>query len=318
MKSLTLVEIGKPIEFTESEEPKKKEGYSIVELHAAALNHRDIWITKGMYPGIITPVILGSDGAGVAEGKRVIINPGLNWGTNEAVQSADFEVLGLPRNGTFAERILIENKYLYSVPKHLSISEAAALPLAGVTAYRVLFKRCQLKPTDRVLVTGAGGGVALMAVQLALGNGCEVHITSGDASKIEKALRLGVAKGYNYKTENWHKGVKENFDVIIDSAGGASFQHLIKLCAPGARIGFYGASLGKYSNLNPQLMFWRQVSVLGSTMGSDVDFKEMLDFVTKHKIHPVIDEIFDLKDGEKAFSKMEAGKQFGKIVLQHH
>jgi D-arabinose 1-dehydrogenase-like Zn-dependent alcohol dehydrogenase len=174
-----------------------------------------------------------------------------------------------------------------------------------------------LKPTDRVLITGAGGGVALMAVQMALAYGCEVHVTSGHDDKIAKAIDLGVQQGYNYKKGEWYKAVKHTFDVIIDSAGGEGFQHLIKLCAPGARIGFYGATLGKYNNLNPQLLFWRQISILGSTMGSDSDFREMLDFVSQHQIHPVIDEIFSLADGASAFDKMAPGQQFGKIVLQH-
>jgi len=317
MKSLLLAELGIPIEFANVEGPKSQKNHSIIDLHASALNHRDVWITKGMYPGIVTPIILGSDGVGKVDGKNVIINPGINWGANESVQSNDFEVLGLPRNGTFAEKICIENKYIYSKPEHLSILEAAALPLAGVTAYRVLFSRCQLKSTDKVLVTGAGGGVALMAIQFALANGCEVHVTCGSDEKLGRAIELGVSGGYNYKKEDWYKDVKVHFDIIIDSAGGDSFQHLVKLCAPGARIGFYGATLGKYNNLNPQLLFWRQVSILGSTMGSDADFKSMLDFVSKNKIHPIIDEVFDLKDGAKAFDKMAAGKQFGKIVLQH-
>lgn len=317
MKALTLVEIGSPVLFLPAEEPIAKEDHSIIQLHASALNHRDVWINIGMYPGIKTPLVLGSDGVGVVNGENVIINPGINWGSNEAVQSNDFEVLGLPRNGTFAEKICIENKYIYPMPTHLSVHEAAALPLAGVTAYRVLFARCQLKPTDRVLVTGAGGGVALMAIQLALAHGCEVHVTSGSDQKIEKCIQLDVKNGYNYKKVDWHKDVKERFDVVIDSAGGESFQYLIRLCAPGARIGFYGATLGKYNNLNPQIMFWRQVSILGSTMGSDADFQAMLDFVTTHRVHPIIDEVFQLKDGAKAFEKMDAGKQFGKIVLQH-
>jgi NADPH:quinone reductase-like Zn-dependent oxidoreductase len=318
MKSLSLIEIGKPLEYSESKVPELKADHTIVELKASALNHRDVWISKGMYPGITTPIILGSDGVGKLEGKLVIINPGLNWGDNENVQSNDFQVLGLPKNGTFTEQISIEDKYIYPMPDHLSVLEAAALPLAGVTAYRVLFSRCNLKSSDKVLITGAGGGVALMVIQFALAHGCEVHVTSGSDQNIDKTLKLGVHKGYNYKKEDWYKDVEGQFDVIIDSAGGSSFQHLIKLCAPGARIGFYGATLGKYTNLNPQLMFWRQVSLLGSTMGSDADFKAMLNFVTRHKIHPIIDEVFDLKDGAKAFAKMEAGEQFGKIVLQHN
>lgn len=317
MKSLTLSEIGNPVKYLEAPDPAPSANHTIVELQASALNHRDVWITKGMYPGIVTPMILGSDGVGTVNGAPVIINPGLNWGDNEAVQSDEFEVLGLPRNGTFAQQISIEDKYVYPKPEHLSIYEAAALPLAGLTAYRVLFSRCQLKSTDRVLVTGAGGGVALLAIQMAIANGCEVHVTSGSDYKIERAIDLGAHQGYNYKIDNWYKNVGLQFDVIIDSAGGSSFKHLVKLCAPGARIGFYGATLGKYTDLNPQILFWRQVSILGSTMGSDSDFKSMLEFVTKNKIRPVVDEVYSLENGAKAFAKMDAGKQFGKIVLQH-
>ena len=317
MKSLTLFEVGKSVEYVEVDHPQPSENCSIVKLKASALNHRDVWITKGMYPGIKTPIILGSDGVGMVDDKEVIINPGIHWGDNQAVQSDEFEVLGLPRNGTFAEEICIEHKYIYPKPDHLTTHEAAALPLAGLTAYRVLFERCKLQSSDRVLITGAGGGVALMAIQFALAVGCEVHITSGSEEKIARAKALGVDEGYNYKKENWNKSVNGQFDVIIDSAGGDPFQHLVKLCAPGARIGFYGASLGKYTNLNPQILFWRQVSILGSTMGSDADFKSMLDFVSKYKIRPIVDEVFELREGAKAFAKMEAGKQFGKIVLQH-
>lgn len=317
MKALTLYNVGETVQYGEMPEPQEKENSSIVELQASALNHRDVWITKGMYPGIVTPIILGSDGVGRIGDRQVIINPGLKWGNNQAVQAADFEVLGLPQNGTFAERICIEDKYIYDMPAHLNAHEAAALPLAGLTAYRVLFERCKVQSSDRVLVTGAGGGVALMAIQFAIASGCEVHVTSGSDAKLERAMELGAFRGYNYKEEEWYKKVEGHFDVIIDSAGGPSFQHLVKLCAPGARIGFYGATLGKYSNLNPQILFWRQVSILGSTMGSDRDFQSMLDLVGKYKIHPVIDKVFDLKDGAEAMARMEAGQQFGKIVLQH-
>jgi zinc-binding alcohol dehydrogenase/oxidoreductase len=286
-------------------------------LNASALNHRDVWITKGMYPGIKEGAILGSDGVGELDGRSVIINPGLKWGENEAVQAADFEMLGMPMDGTFAEYVSIPNEYIYDKPAHLSIEEASALPLAGVTAYRVLMSRCQAIPADKVLVTGTGGGVALFTVQFAVALGCDVYVTSGSDEKIAKAVALGAKGGYNYKKEDWYKHVVTDFDVIIDSAGGASFQHLIKICKPGARIGFYGASLGKYQNLNPQLLFWRQISILGSTMGSDQDFRAMLAFVAEYKIRPIVDSVFSLEEGSKAFERMEAGRQFGKIVLKH-
>lgn len=317
MKALVIEKIGSPVKLSEVSAPKERKGHSIVKLKASALNHRDVWITKGMYPGIKEGAILGSDGVGELGGKDVIINPGLKWGSNQAVQSDDFEVLGMPMDGTFAEYISIPNEYIYEKPNHLSLEEAAALPLAGVTAYRVLVSRCQVKPTDKVLVTGTGGGVALFAVQFAVALGCDVYVTSGSDEKIEKAVALGAKGGFNYKNPTWYKEVETNFDVIIDSAGGEGFQHLIKICNPGARIGFYGASLGKYQNLNPQLLFWRQISILGSTMGSDQDFKEMLSLVSDHKIQPVVDRVYSLEEGILAFERMEKGSQFGKIVLKY-
>ncbi len=317
MKALTIGKIGSPVNLMDADKPIASVGHSIVKLLASALNHRDIWITKGMYPGIKEGAILGSDGVGELDGRNVIINPSLAWGENEAVQSDDFEVLGMPTDGTFAEYISIANENIYDKPDHLSIEEAAALPLAGLTAYRVLMSRCQAKSRDKVLVTGTGGGVALFAVQFAVALGCDVYVTSGSEEKISKAISMGAKGGYNYKNESWYKDVETDFDVIIDSAGGESFQHLIKICKPGARIGFYGATLGKYQNLNPQLLFWRQISILGSTMGSDQDFRDMLAFVTDHKIKPIVDQVFSLEEGRLAFERMEAGAQFGKIVLKH-
>lgn len=317
MKALTIGKVGNPVQLVEVEVPAEKEGHSIVKLKASALNHRDVWIIKGMYPGIKEGAILGSDGVGALNGRNVIINPGLNWGNNEVVQANDFEVLGMPKDGTFAEFISIPNEYIYDKPAHLSIDEAAALPLAGMTAFRVLMSRCQTKATDRVLITGTGGGVALFTVQFAIALGCDVYVTSGSDEKIAQAIVLGAKGGYNYKDEAWYKNVESDFDVIIDSAGGPSFQHLIKICKPGARIGFYGATLGKYQNLNPQLLFWRQISILGSTMGSDKDFRDMLAFVTKYKIRPIVDSVYSLEEGRKAIERMEAGTQFGKIVLKH-
>lgn len=290
-----------------------------VRIIASALNHRDVWIMKGMYPNIKTPIILGSDGVGYFDDQRVIINPGQDWGKNAAVQDDAFTVLGMPRNGTFAERIQIPKQYIYPAPDHLSDAEAAALPLAGVTAYRTLFSRCQASPNDRVLVTGIGGGVAQFAMQFALAHGCEVVVTSGSDKKLEHAQSMGVHGGVNYRKESWAKELKAfgGFDVIIDSAGGDSFAEYVKVTRPGARIGFYGATRGKYNNINPQILFWRQVSILGSTMGSDQDFRDMLDFVEEHSIHPVIDTVFSLDNIADAMKRMEAGEQLGKIVLNH-
>ena len=291
-----------------------------VKLLTSALNHRDLWIIKGKYANIKTHCVLGSDGCGVSDEKDVLINPGLEWGSNEAVQSQNFRVLGMPDWGTFAQYIEIESRYIYPKPQHLSYEQGAALPLAGLTAYRSLIRKCRPQKSEKVLITGVGGGVALLALQFALASGCEVYVTSGTDEKISKALKIGAAGGVNYKKANWEKELKEmagGFDVVIDSAAGDGFGSLIKLCNPGARVSFYGGTMGVINGLSPQIVFWKQISIFGSTMGSDFDFQEMLQFVEHHKITPIVDSVFSIKDFDKAIRRMENAEQFGKIVLQN-
>ncbi len=317
MKALVLNEIGIALDYAEVEIPTVGDGI-LVDIKAAALNHRDVWITKGMYPGIQVPVILGSDGAGIYDGKEVIINPNHNWGENENFQASDYHILGLPTNGTFAEKVMVGKDKIRDKPPHLSMEEAAALPLGGMTAFRALFTKCNAKKGDRVLISGVGGGVALFAFQFAVAAGCEVWVTSGKDSKIEKAVEMGAAGGLNYKEADWKAFGKKTggFDVIIDSAGGDGFANLVKLANPGARICFYGGTRGNISKLNPQLIFWKQISIFGSTMGSDSEFNKMVDFVAAHKIVPVVDSVYSLEDGNEALERMDAGLQFGKIVLK--
>lgn len=300
---------------------RPKSGDVAVSLKASALNHRDLWITKGMYPGISFPIVLGSDGVGMHDGKEVIINPGWNWGQSEKAQAKNFSVLGLPENGCFSEMIHLDPKYLHHTPSHLSLHESAALPLAGVTAFRALVTRAQATADDRILITGIGGGVALFALQLAVALGAEVYVSSGSDDKIEKAISLGAKAGVNYKNEDWEKEISKkaggHFDVIIDSAGGNGFNKLLKIANPGARMAIYGGSLGAYEKVSPQIIFWKQISILGTSMGSEVDFVNMLQMVNEYKIKPVVAKVFPLSDIAEAFDFMQKGLQFGKIVLDH-
>ncbi|MDX5346615.1 MAG: zinc-binding dehydrogenase, partial [Hymenobacteraceae bacterium] len=252
-------------------------------------------------------------------GMEVLINPNINWGDSEKAQSQEYTILGLPTNGTFAEYVCVAADRVHPKPAHLTFEQAAALPLAGLTAYRALFTRAQLQPAEKVLITGAGGGVALFAIQFAIAAGAEVYVTSGSDEKIARAKEMGARGGINYRQDDWFKQLKKEaglFDVIIDSAGGDQFAHLVDLAAPGGRIAFYGGTLGKINNLIPGRIFWKQLSILGSTMGSDADFKNMLAFVAKHKLVPEVDSVFPLSETEQAFRKMDAGKQFGKIVIK--
>lgn len=320
MKAYIIKENSEYPEMTEIANPEPAENQAIVKLTASSLNHRDIWITKGLYPGIKFGSVMGADGCGTCNGLEFIINPGLSWGASEAFQGKDFRVLGVPDNGTFADYIAIDKTYLYPKPAHLNDVQAAALPLAGVTAYRSLMVRGQLKKGEKVLISGIGGGVAVFALQYAVALGCEVFVTSGSESKISKALELGAKAGFSYNDPDWPKKLLSQIsgiDVVIDSACGPGFQNLVKVSNPGARIVFYGGTAGKIEGLNPQPVFWRQISLLGSTMGSPADFKAMIDFVTEYKITPVIDSVLPFDQLNEGFKKMAKGDQFGKIVFHH-
>ncbi|WP_299824317.1 zinc-binding dehydrogenase [uncultured Pontibacter sp.] len=330
MKAIYLEAIDKPFTLIEKEKPVAGPGEAIVQVKAAALNHRDVWIQYGRYFTKEYPAILGSDCAGIVTevgegvdaawvGKEVIVDPSSDWGDNPRAQAVNFKVLGMPEDGAFAEYVKVRAANLYEKPDHLTFEEAAALPLGGVTAYRAMFTKCGIQPGDRVLVTGAGGGVALFAIQFAAAIGAEVWVTSGSDEKIGLAIDLGAKGGVNYKNENWGKELKaiaKGFDVIVDGAAGEGFVQLVKLAKPGGRIGMYGGTTGKIGHLNPAEIFWKQLAIHGSTMGTAQDFAEMVRLVDEHGIRPVVDIVFPLDQTEEAMRYMEAGKQFGKIVIK--
>ena len=331
MHAIVLQDKNQPLLWKETETPVPGAGEVLVNIKAAAFNHRDLWIQKGQYAGLRYPIILGSDGSGIVVelgdgvndswlNKEVIINPGMNWGINPNFHDRHFKILGLPDNGTFAEYVKVPADYLYAKPAYLSFEEAAAIPLAGLTGYRALFTRGQVKQGDKVLITGIGGGVALMVLKMALAIGADVYVTSGSDEKIERAVALGAKLGVNYKISSWYKlfqSAVEGLDVIIDSAAGDDFKHLIELANPGGKIVFYGGTQGPISTLNPQKIFWKHLSILGTTMGTQKEFAAMLSLFETHKIKPVIDEVFDMADAEKAIRKMDNAAQFGKIVLRN-
>jgi len=329
MKAIVLEGPDKPLVLKEVEKPPLEPGEVLVRIKAAALNRRDYWITIGKYAGIKYPIILGSDGAGlVAEAgsdaekkwldKEAIINPGHDWGSHPEYQSKEFKILGLPEDGTFAEYVKVEAKYLYPKPSHLSWEQAAALPLAGLTAYRALFTKGRVSKGDKVLIVGVGAGTGSFALQWALAAGCEVFVTSGSAAKIERAKQIGATAGVNYKSPDWADELQRlagGFDVIIDSALGEGFAKLPDICNPGARIVLFGGTAGNIPELNGRKIFWKQLQIIGTTMGTNDEFKAMVDFVNEHKIVPVVDEVFPLADAEIAVQRMANSSQFGKIVL---
>lgn len=304
-------------------------GEVLIKIKAAALNHRDEWCRKGLYPNLKDGVILGSDGAGIVEevgagvnsslvGQEVLINPAKNWGDNEKAQSREFEILGMPSNGTLAEYIAVPADRIHEKPKHLNWEEAAALPLAGLTAYRALVVKGQVQAGDQVLVTGIGGGVAQFAVQFALALGAKVFVSSSDPEKIAQAIAQGASMGFNYTEANWSAAALQQtggMDLVIDGASGDTLPHLMEVCKPGSRIVFYGATRGNPGQLEARKLFWNQLQLIGTTMGTDTDFLHMLQLVEKFNIKPVVDQCYPFSKAEEAFDRMKQGKQFGKITL---
>lgn len=311
-------------------DPVPAAGEAVVQLKAAALNHRDLWIKLGQYAGLKWPCIPGSDGTGVVIavgegvdtdwiGREVIINPAFGWGDKERAQGREFSILGLPRDGTLAEQIAVPVNQLSAKPPHLNWQEAAALPLAGLTAWRALMSRARLQPGERVLISGIGGGVALFALQFVVAHGADVWVTSSSAQKIARAIERGAKGGFDYTAADWAKrAVAEAgaFDVIIDGAGGPGVDALIDAAAPGARLAFYGATRGNVPEVALRKIFFRQLSLLGSTMGSPADWQAMVGFVSHHQLKPIVSDTFSLPQAAEAFALMERGGQMGKIVVQ--
>ncbi len=309
--------------------PQPGPGEVKLALTAAALNRRDVWIRTGQYPGIQLPITLGSDGCGqvIAAGEgaeawigaRVILYPADGWGDDEVAQADSFKIRGLPDDGTFAESIIVPTRALYHAPAHLNNHQAAALPLAGLTAWRALFTRAEIAPGNTVLISGVGGGVALMGLQLALSAGAQVFVTSSSASKITEAVEMGAAGGALYTDPDLRRSLRalspRGFDVILDSAGGDAFGDLVKSLAPGGRLAFYGGTRGKWPKILPQHLFYKQVSILASTMGSPTEFARLIDWVNQHQIVPRVDSVFPLAQGAQAFDYLQTGSQFGKVVL---
>ncbi|WP_194974537.1 quinone oxidoreductase family protein [Aquiflexum lacus] len=331
MKAITLnLELLDKIELSDIDLPDLGSNDVLVHVKAAAINHRDEWCRQGLYPNLKNGVVLGSDGAGtIAEvgaevdsswvGKEVIINPAMNWGDDQRVQSKDFKILGMPDNGTLAEYVKVPVDRVHLKPDHLNWAESAGLPLGGLTAYRAVCVQGQVQKGNKVLVTGFGGGVAQFAVQFALANGAKVYVNSSKAEKIKKAKELGVENGFDYTDDNWSDIASEEtggFDLIIDSAMGDTLDHLIKVIKPGGRIVFYGATKGNPKEFQARKVFWNQIQLIGSTMGSDLDFEQMLALVKGKNIVPVIDKIFKMGDFVQAFDRMKEGLQTGKIVIR--
>ncbi|EAU38061.1 conserved hypothetical protein [Aspergillus terreus NIH2624] len=320
----------------------------LIKMTAAALNHRDVFLRQHLYPGITFDVPMGADGVGTVvatgpgvtspekwQGKRVIINPGTGW--NDSPDGPEdprgYRIMGgtkLYTKGTMQEYLTIDASEVEEAPEHLSDAEAAALPLTGLTGWRALIVKAGERntgPGAAVLLTGIGGGVALMVLRFAVARGADVYVTSSNEEKIRKAVELGAKGGVNYKEDGWEKKLlgmlpagKKYFDAIIDGAGGDAVEKAAKILKAGGILSVYGMTV------SPKMPFLMQavlknIEVRGSTMGSRKEFAEMVQFVKANKIHPVISRVLQTDLGDVAgldglFQDMKEGKQFGKLVVE--
>jgi len=317
---MILLGLDMPLEPAEITPTFPSEGEVFVRLRAAALNKRDYWITKGKYPGLSFPLVPGSDGAGEVNGREVIINPGLDWGSDPDYFSPDFRILGMPDHGTFSDIVKVPTINLYDKPNHLSWVEAAALPVCGVTAYRAMFTRGKAKAGEQMLITGIGGGVASMALLFGLAIGMDIWVTSSSDHKIDLAVQHGASGGANYTRNTWDQELanklKGKFDLIIDGAGGNDFSKILPMMSPRGRMVMYGGTRGNINELSPQRIFWKQLDILGSTMGSPDDFSNMVDFVNTYKIKPIVSHTFQLSEVNDALAILAEGDQFGKVCIE--
>jgi NADPH:quinone reductase-like Zn-dependent oxidoreductase len=334
MKAMVLHELGGPdsLSFEDAPDPEPGSGETVVRLRAAALNRRDVFVTRGQYPGAkpeALPVILGSDGsgevvargdgaAGPDEGTEVVVNPALYWGDDPQKPGKEYRILGLPDDGTFAQLVKVPAENIFPKPSHLSHEEAAAIPLGALTAYRALLTRGGVKQGETIVVPGIGSGVATFVVQLAVGLGAHVFVTSGSDEKIEKAKELGAEGGVNYNSEDWSRELKSmtgGVDLSVDHVGGEAFDAMVSLAKPGSRIVTYGATAGPKVTVVMPRIFLKHLTVLGTAMGTNEEFGAMLDLYAEHGLRPTINESFPLQEVAAAMERMEEGAGMGKIVL---
>ena len=341
MKAVTIREHGGPdvVRVEDVDAPSAAAGEVVLDVRAAALNHLDLWVRIGR-PGMDLefPHVLGSDAAGVvaevgegvhgpAEGDEVVVNPGLPCGCCEACRRGEqsecstYSIVGLGRWGTFAERVAVPARCVSPKPAHLDWTEAAALPLAYLTAWRMLMTRARLGAGETVLIHGIGGGVALASLAIAKLAGAWAVVTSSSDDKLARAEDLGADVTVNYRTEpDVAKAVigatgGRGADVVVDTVGADTWAVNFQAVRRGGRIVNCGVTTGAEATTPLHALYWKQVTVLGSTMGSDEDFRRLLAAVEANELAPVVHATYPLADAADALACMEAGEQFGKIVL---
>ena len=340
MKAIFLREHGglDKIQYGDVPAPVAGPGQVRVRVRAAALNHLDIFVRRGI-PGLSPafPHVMGADGAGTVaslgpgatrlkEGDDVVLNPGISCGACEFCLRGEhslcvtFHLIGEHVAGTFAEFVVVPAVNAWPKPKGLSWEEAAAFPLTFLTAWRMLVTKARARPGESLLVVGIGGGVSLAALQIAKTLGLVVGVTSGSTGKLARARELGADFGIDHATADFSREVrrltdKRGVDIVLDSVGKATWKRSIASLARGGRLLTCGATTGPDPEEDLARIFWNQLTVYGSTMGTHAEFAEMLRMVATRPLRPVVDKVFPLAEAREAMRRLEEAQQFGKIVL---
>ncbi len=342
MKAVVLPRYGGPevLEYVEDRpEPVPGPDEVLVHVHAASLNHLDLTVRRGI-PNLklVLPHVLGADVAGevaktgadvtgLEPGDRVVANPGLTCGhcefclAGEDSLCPEYRILGEHVPGTYAEYVVVPARNLLPIPVDMDWVPAAAAPLVFMTAWRLLVTRAGIRPGEDVLVLGAGSGVSMAAIQIAKLAGCTVFTTSSSDEKLKKAKEIGADVVVNYATMPWSKAVweltgKRGVDVVLDHVGEATFKDSVRTLRKGGRLVVTGGTSGTMPQLDLRYLFWRQLSVLGSTMANRSEFEEVMKLVFMGKLKPIVDRVFPLREASEAHAYLERAEQFGKVVLR--
>jgi NADPH:quinone reductase-like Zn-dependent oxidoreductase len=315
VKAIRIHDDGGPevLQYEDAPDPLAGPGEVLVELRAAALNHLDLWVRKGL-PSVPKPRILGADGAGIRAdtGERVVINPGLEHGSK-------ITVIGEHMDGTHAELIAVPESNVYAIPDSLSFEDAAAFPLVFETAWRMLVTKAALQPDEWVLIWGIGGGVATAALSIAKALGARAIVTSSSDEKLARATELGADATVNHASEDVAARVKEltggGVHVVIETVGADTWTTSLSVALPAGRICVCGATSGPNPPASLHRVWWKQLTIFGSTMGTHEDFEAVLDLVVSGRAKPVVDSVFPLSEARAAHERLESGGQLGKVVL---
>jgi zinc-binding alcohol dehydrogenase/oxidoreductase len=317
VKAVRIHQDGGPevLRYEEAPDPAPGPDDVLIELRAASLNHLDVWIRQGR-PSVPKPRILGADGAGVIAGteERVVINPGLELGDGR------ISVVGEHSDGTHAELIAVQRSQVYPIPDRLSFEEAAAFPLVFETAYRMLVTKAAVAEGEWVLVWGIGGGVSTASLAIAKALGARVVVTSSSDAKLERARELGADATLNHETDDVVAAVKEvtggGAHIVVDHVGESTWAKSLNAARADGRVCVCGATTGPNPPANLHRIWWKQLTIYGSTMGTRADFEAVYDLVAEGKVRPVVDDVFPLADAADAHGRMERGEQLGKIILR--